>query len=228
MVLGGLWHGAAWGFVLWGFIHGAGAGDRAARQRAHPGAGVAGVGVRLPRRGLRLGLLPGAELRDRRRRLRADLRGRLGYPLRSGRRDRDRSGHRAAAAARGARSSRCATGSRPSTPSPWPPGWPSTIIVVGSTDPRRRSSPLHLLPVLRPMSGMAPPPPPRGRHLTARDALYVVGDRRLPAGASSPAARCATPARRCRAAGSGRWCSPSASPPAGSPTSSRSRTSSPT
>jgi D-alanyl-lipoteichoic acid acyltransferase DltB (MBOAT superfamily) len=22
MVLGGLWHGAAWGFVLWGFIHG--------------------------------------------------------------------------------------------------------------------------------------------------------------------------------------------------------------
>lgn len=25
------------------------------------------------------------------------------------------------------------------------------------------------------MSGMAPPPPPRGRHLTARDALYVVG-----------------------------------------------------
>ena len=23
MVLGGLWHGAAWGFVLWGFIHGA-------------------------------------------------------------------------------------------------------------------------------------------------------------------------------------------------------------
>src|SRR5919107_437338 len=25
------------------------------------------------------------------------------------------------------------------------------------------------------MSGMAPPPPPRGRHLTARDALYVIG-----------------------------------------------------
>lgn len=24
MVLGGLWHGAAWGFILWGFIHGAG------------------------------------------------------------------------------------------------------------------------------------------------------------------------------------------------------------
>jgi D-alanyl-lipoteichoic acid acyltransferase DltB (MBOAT superfamily) len=24
MVLGGLWHGAAWGFVLWGFVHGAG------------------------------------------------------------------------------------------------------------------------------------------------------------------------------------------------------------
>jgi D-alanyl-lipoteichoic acid acyltransferase DltB (MBOAT superfamily) len=23
MVLGGLWHGAAWGFVLWGFVHGA-------------------------------------------------------------------------------------------------------------------------------------------------------------------------------------------------------------
>src|SRR3954468_11373507 len=25
------------------------------------------------------------------------------------------------------------------------------------------------------MSGMAPPPPPRGRHLTARDAMVVIG-----------------------------------------------------
>ena len=29
MVLGGLWHGAAWPFVLWGFFHGVGAVHRA-------------------------------------------------------------------------------------------------------------------------------------------------------------------------------------------------------
>jgi alginate O-acetyltransferase complex protein AlgI len=34
MVLGGLWHGAAWGFVLWGALHGAGLGiERLLRGR---------------------------------------------------------------------------------------------------------------------------------------------------------------------------------------------------
>ena len=40
MVLGGLWHGAAWGFVLWGALHGAGprgrARARASAARARP------------------------------------------------------------------------------------------------------------------------------------------------------------------------------------------------
>ena len=36
MVLGGLWHGAAWGFVLWGALHGAGLGvERLLRGRLH-------------------------------------------------------------------------------------------------------------------------------------------------------------------------------------------------
>jgi alginate O-acetyltransferase complex protein AlgI len=36
MTLGGLWHGAAWGFVLWGGLHGVGlAGERVLRGRVH-------------------------------------------------------------------------------------------------------------------------------------------------------------------------------------------------
>ena len=38
MLLGGLWHGAAWTFVVWGGLHGVGARGRALAARAGPGA----------------------------------------------------------------------------------------------------------------------------------------------------------------------------------------------
>ena len=41
MVLGGLWHGAAWNFVLWGVWHGAGlAGHRVLRERRDPALAI--------------------------------------------------------------------------------------------------------------------------------------------------------------------------------------------
>ena len=76
IVLGGLWHGAAWTFVVWGAIHGgflslehwrrtppAGPGTpRPARHRLAP----LGRPVRhLPHRVLRLGLLPGRVVHER-------------------------------------------------------------------------------------------------------------------------------------------------------------------
>ena len=48
MLLGGLWHGAAWTFVVWGGLHGAVPGGRAAAS-AHSG-GPAGRGVAPPGR----------------------------------------------------------------------------------------------------------------------------------------------------------------------------------
>ena len=38
MLLGGLWHGAAWGFVLWGGFHGAGARRSSTLLRGRVGA----------------------------------------------------------------------------------------------------------------------------------------------------------------------------------------------
>ena len=60
MLLGGLWHGAAWTFVLWGALHGLLPGRRAlpARPGLLAAAGLAALGDRLPRRRLRLDPLP--------------------------------------------------------------------------------------------------------------------------------------------------------------------------
>ncbi len=77
MLLGGLWHGAAWTYVLWGGLHGAalvvehGAEDRRRRTGLpDPGADRLGQGAtaarHLPLRRLRLGRLP-RRLRRRRR-----------------------------------------------------------------------------------------------------------------------------------------------------------------
>ena len=74
MLLGGLWHGAAWTFVAWGAYHGSArwsAGSAAApAARACPrsppaGAGWPGPLRHLPGRLPRLGLLPGRHPRDR-------------------------------------------------------------------------------------------------------------------------------------------------------------------
>jgi D-alanyl-lipoteichoic acid acyltransferase DltB (MBOAT superfamily) len=68
MLLGGLWHGAAWTFVLWGGLHGAAqvwehgrVFARKARGRPEPGATRAGCALRrrcVRLRQLRVGLLP--------------------------------------------------------------------------------------------------------------------------------------------------------------------------
>ena len=68
MLLGGLWHGAAWTFVIWGGLHGAGLAverfardllgarpPRLGRRRLEP---LAGPARHLPLRLLRLDLLP--------------------------------------------------------------------------------------------------------------------------------------------------------------------------
>ena len=76
MVLGGLWHGAAWTFVVWGALHGAGQGvghlrrrsrlrPRPARSGRGPGAGLGPALRDLPVRLHRLGLLQ--RQRDRQR-----------------------------------------------------------------------------------------------------------------------------------------------------------------
>ncbi|MEJ7732410.1 MAG: MBOAT family protein [Polyangiaceae bacterium] len=48
MVLGGLWHGAAWTFVFWGFLHGMGLAVSRAVERARRGQGRATTAVALP------------------------------------------------------------------------------------------------------------------------------------------------------------------------------------
>ena len=59
MVLGGLWHGAAWTFVLWGAFHGAALVVRArARRPRRTAAGVAALAVDVQPRGVRLGAVP--------------------------------------------------------------------------------------------------------------------------------------------------------------------------
>ena len=77
MLLGGLWHGAAWTFVIWGGIHGAAlSAERWARAALGglPHAGLAGLADHLPRGLPGLGVLPLARsvhrLRDARRRVR--------------------------------------------------------------------------------------------------------------------------------------------------------------
>ena len=82
MLLGGLWHGAAWTFVIWGGIHGVGLAcerfvrdRRAARglpePRRHRPAPVGRADRHVPRRLLRVDLLPRQLVRARRRRDRA-------------------------------------------------------------------------------------------------------------------------------------------------------------
>ena len=60
MVLGGLWHGAAWTFVLWGAFHGAGLVAEHALDGRHrpPHAGLAALVRHLRPRLLRLDPLP--------------------------------------------------------------------------------------------------------------------------------------------------------------------------
>ena len=60
MLLGGLWHGAAWTFVAWGGLHGLGLSvERALRWRPTTrGSAVVRARPHLPRRLLRLDLLP--------------------------------------------------------------------------------------------------------------------------------------------------------------------------
>ena len=83
MLLGGLWHGAAWTFVVWGALHGGwqaaerwrSSGARHERRGASTVPGVARVGRSardLPRRLSRVDLLPGRLVRDRVRRDRTD------------------------------------------------------------------------------------------------------------------------------------------------------------
>ena len=70
MVLGGLWHGAAWGFVLWGAIHGGALVIENVfreRMRWSPPA-LAEVADRLPHRRAGLDPVPRAGPRPRRRR----------------------------------------------------------------------------------------------------------------------------------------------------------------
>ena len=73
MLLGGLWHGAAWTFVVWGGIHGLGLAlerlPRSARGRDPAAAGSRWLGriAHLPRRLLRVDLLPRRLVRPRRR-----------------------------------------------------------------------------------------------------------------------------------------------------------------
>ena len=69
MVLGGLWHGAAWGFVLWGFIHGCSARDRERVPRADAllAARLGEVGDHVPHRRAGLDPLPRAGSEPRRR-----------------------------------------------------------------------------------------------------------------------------------------------------------------
>ena len=63
MLLGGLWHGAAWGFVLWGAIHGHGARHRAPVPRPREAAALACLGDRLPHRRARVDPVPRARPR---------------------------------------------------------------------------------------------------------------------------------------------------------------------
>ena len=70
MLLGGIWHGAAWKFVMWGALHGGGLGGRAdartvARDAAGEPAGAARRGAgRVPFRVPGLDLLPGRGFHD--------------------------------------------------------------------------------------------------------------------------------------------------------------------
>ena len=64
MVLGGLWHGAAWTFVLWGALPRRRAGHRARRSAARfKTPGVAALADHVPSRRARLGPVPRAEHR---------------------------------------------------------------------------------------------------------------------------------------------------------------------
>ena len=123
MLLGGLWHGAAWTFVLWGAFHGAGLVRSSTRSAAGCRApGVAAVGDHLPPRRVRLDPVPLAEPgRGRRRSSRAcsrPARRRCGRPPVIAR-DRGRDRPAAAAGKRGratssSGSSACARSCSPS------------------------------------------------------------------------------------------------------------------
>ena len=63
MVLGGLWHGAAWTFVLWGAFHGVGLIARARVRRRVRSAGVAALVRHVPPRRVRVDPVPLAEPR---------------------------------------------------------------------------------------------------------------------------------------------------------------------
>ena len=187
MLLGGLWHGAAWTFVIWGALHGRpprgerwSAGAAAARglpsacrrPRCVQGAAVV---ADLQRRLLRLGLLPGrssppprtssaacSPAGARRPRRHALLiwrsSGDAGVAVRA---ERDpRHGHRAVLAARAGRCRSLALG---------------VGLVLCSTPRPRRHRPVHLLPVLTAW----PPRPDPHRHRAA--------PRATAAGAAPPA-----------------------------------------
>ena len=109
MLIGGLWHGAAWTFVIWGAIHGTALSiERALRHAIQLGAtaAVRRVVRDLQRRVPRLGVLPRAGPRHGLRRARPD-RGRRALsardPPRGGARDRGRgrAGRAARVVARG-------------------------------------------------------------------------------------------------------------------------------
>ena len=67
MVLGGLWHGAAWPFVLWGVFHGTMLCIEHAWKRAGQVPWLAALGGHLPPRRVRLDPVPLAEPGDLRR-----------------------------------------------------------------------------------------------------------------------------------------------------------------
>ena len=132
MVLGGLWHGAAWGFVLWGALHGVGlVGERALRGRVDAPAWLRWAVV------FNVVVLGWVLFRTQSLASRGTfLRGwRTPVPPLSGRRRsspwslRDRS----PAPARPIRSSACACGWR-ACPPRWAPG-SRVVAVVGATVP---------------------------------------------------------------------------------------------
>ena len=229
MVLGGLWHGAAWGFVLWGAIHGARAGRSSACSTA----------ASRPPRWLRWlfvfhvvvlawVLFRAPNFGDRGRGVRAACSLGLGYALRSGRGDRDRSGHRAAAAARAPdrRAAPPARGAQPRRPGR---AWPSPSSSSAPRSPAARYRPSSTSSSDHAPECPAWPHRPRRGGATSPRATRA-GHRHRRVLPGHPRGRVGPPRRQgdVARAGSARWCSPSVSRPAGSPTSCRSRAWSPT
>ena len=186
MLLGGLWHGAAWGFVLWGGLHGAAlVFEHAVRGRGPRLPAVGGVAYYLHVR------LPGVDPVPR-------AGSRHGVGLHATPRHA-----RAVDAAQPRRCRRCARHPCPATAARTPPG--RRARTPAGAQPRRarrragdrrrarrrlrarqRGATLHLLPVLGSIRRMQSPDhdksatasipaPPTGRHVTARDAIICIG-----------------------------------------------------